>query len=215
MKLLIVSSIVLLACNIASAQTSLSVSIQADITSIFKTTQTQVSSASVSLSTAIQLAASATKRANMNARNVIVAILSRIGSDGKAIAAKLNADAEASLSTCDAQFSSQVSVIQQTFVNIQQNIAVQVQKDIDSLKVVVDFNKDAFKCWSDNRLAIQTLFTTSNRQVLIVVNSIVNSLASQNFKLVFDCATSAAKIQSEVFTKCGLFNNRCSLKHVS
>lgn len=217
MKLLIVSIIVLIAASMASAQISVSVSIQADIETILSDIQAQASNIAAALNTGIQTAATAYYKANVKARDILVAILNNLGSDGQTLAAKINTDFNNAGNFLLNQINSQLAAVQQIFNNIYVNAAAQVQKDIEKLKEAADANSAVIKCWEDNRASLQSLTKSAAQQFLSVVTAGADDLAVKNLKLVVQVGKAALRIEADIVTKCTftLSPRLCTLKYVS
>lgn len=217
MKLLIVSIIVLIAASMASAQVSVSVSIQADVESILSDIQAQASSVAAALNSGLQTAATAYYKANVKARDVLIAILNKLGSDGQTLAAKISTDFNNAGNSLLGQLASQLSAVQQIFNNIYVTFATQVQSDIEKLKQAADANNAVIKCWEDNKASLQSLTKSAAQQFLSVVTAGADDLAIQNLKLVVQVGKAALRIEADIVTKCTLTLSPrlCTLKYVS
>lgn len=204
----------MVAVSSALAQTSGSASIQKDVRSILNNAEDQLFSTSSSLVSAVKNAATAFNKAMIRARSVIVALFKPLGTDGQTLTTLLDNSVVKSASDLTIQFENQVSQVQQAFENIQKQMMNQVQGYTNKLRNTVYANPSAYKCWTDNVDKIRSASASTGQQILSAVSANIESLATQNSKLVKSIDKTAQKIEADVVAKCGT-TKTCILNYVS
>lgn len=214
MKILIVPIILLIAASIASAQVSLSASVQADVDSIIAIAKVRLAASINAGNSAIQGVTSAYTRATGTARNLIVTILNRLGSRGQEAATRVSSDINNAVNSTTTQINNQLTQLQQYLNNSVQYVNNALQSDTDKLKAAINANSSAIKCWLDNRDKIRALVKSAGAQSVSIVTAGGAALSSQNLKLVATASKAVQRIEADVLLKCGS-SRTCAETYVS